>query len=71
MDEAIKEAEAAGFFWAIERNHDGSYTAVVERKSLYIGDALAGPGAVGGVTPAEALRAAVASEIEYEARASR
>lgn len=67
MDEAIQEAEAAGFFWAIERSPDGTYTAVAERTSNYIGDALSGPGAITSTTPAEALRAAVAQELKYEA----
>jgi len=67
MDEAIKEAEAAGFFWAVERNRDGVYTAVVQRSPYYTGEALSGPGAVGGTTPADALRSATAKELKYEA----
>ncbi len=61
MDEAIREIEAAGLFWAVERNEDGTYTAVVKRKSYYLGDDLSGPSAVGGQTPAQALRNAVAA----------
>jgi hypothetical protein len=59
LEEIIQQIEARGLFWAVERSAIGDYTAIVETTSNYVGDGLAGPGAHGGSTPAEALKSAL------------
>ncbi len=65
LDNFIKEIEASGWFWIVCRNHDGSYSAAVQKNPRYLEDRLSNPGAGVAGTPIEALRGAIEYESKY------
>lgn len=65
-DEIISLIEHADFQWAVVREMDGNYTAVVsETKTNYMGDSLTGPGTRSASTAGMALQMAFLQECGY------